>query len=340
MKVIPVEESIGTVLCHDITEIVPGKFKGRAFKKGHIIEESDIPILLRLGKEHLYVWELSQGLLHENEAATRLASAAAGGGIRFSEPVEGKVALIADYSGLLKVNVPLLQEVNAYEQIVFATLHSNQFVHSAQRVASCGVVPLVVSEEKISQIENFCHAGSALILVKPLSVRRVGIVTTGSEVYAGRIQDKFGPVIQQKLTDLGSLVMGQTIVPDDRNRIVQAIHKYLQEGTEMVVVTGGMSVDPDDLTPSAIRNAGGEVITYGAPVLPGAMFMLAKIDGIPVLGLPGCVMYHKATVLDLVLPRILAGEEVSRRDITNLGYGGLCRGCESCHFPACSFGKS
>ena len=340
MKVIPVEEAEGTVLCHDITEIVPGKFKGRAFKKGHVVEKADIEKLLRLGKENLYVWELGAGSLHENDAAYRIARAGAGTGISLSEPVEGKVSLKAEVAGLLKVDSRALEDINNIEQILFVTLHSNQVVKAGQKLASCGVVPLVISEGKIADIEAICMRNAPIVEIKPLISRQVGIVTTGSEVYTGRIQDQFGPVIRRKVTELGSETLDQFIVPDDIGLIVKAIHNHLDLGAELVIVTGGMSVDPNDVTPSAIRAAGGEVLTYGAPVLPGAMFMLAKIGPVPVLGVPGCVMYNKTTILDLILPRILAGEEITRRDIVCLGHGGLCLNCESCHFPDCSFGKA
>jgi molybdenum cofactor synthesis domain-containing protein len=340
MKVIPVEEAEGTVLCHDITEIVPGQFKGRAFKKGHVVAKADIEKLLRLGKEDLYVWELGAGFLHENDAAMRIARAGAGAGISLSEPVEGKVRLIANVAGLLKVNSRALEEINSIDHILFVTLHSNQVVKAGQKLASCGVVPLVISEGKITGVEAICMASAPIVEIKPLASREVGIVTTGSEVYAGRIQDQFGPVIRRKIADLGSQTLDQAIVPDDIGLIVKAIHDQINRGAELVIVTGGMSVDPNDVTPSAIRAAGGEVLVYGAPVLPGAMFMLAKIGPVPVLGVPGCVMYNKATILDLILPRILAGEEITHRDIVRLGHGGLCLNCESCRFPACSFGKS
>jgi molybdenum cofactor synthesis domain-containing protein len=339
MKVIPVEEAEGTVLCHDITEIVPGQFKGRAFKKGHVVAKADIQKLLRLGKESLYVWELGTGFLHENDAATRIARAGAGFGISLTEPVEGKISLKAEVSGLLKINSCALEEINSIDQILFVTLHSNQIVKAGQKLASCGVVPLVIGESKIADVEAICTSRAPIVTIKPLMSRNVGIVTTGGEVYAGRIKDQFGPVIRRKVADLGSRTLDQTIVPDDIKLIANAIRDQINRGAELVIATGGMSVDPNDVTPSAIRAAGGEVLVYGAPVLPGAMFLLAKIGDVPILGVPGCVMYNKTTVLDLILPRILAGETITRHSIVRLGHGGLCLNCESCRFPNCSFGK-
>jgi molybdenum cofactor synthesis domain-containing protein len=339
VKVISVHEAEGAVLCHDITEIVPGRFKGRAFKKGHVVRKEDIPRLLDLGKEHLYAWEVGAWSLHENDAATRIASAVAGGGLELTEPVEGKVKLKARARGLLKIDVDALDAINGIDQICVATVHGNQLVEQGQTVAGCRVVPLVIDVAAVERAESLCGAAAPVIDVAPLRSLRVGVVTTGSEVFRGRIEDKFGPVIRAKVAALGSHVTRQILVPDDTTQIVAAIHALLAEGAELILVTGGMSVDPDDLTPAAIRAAGGRVEVYGAPVLPGSMFMLAHIGRVPVCGLPGCVMYHRTTIADLLLPRILAGEEVSRSEIARLGHGGLCLECKPCRHPSCAFGK-
>lgn len=339
MKIVSINESEGMVLCHDITEIIPGSFKGRAFKKGHIVTKEDIPKLLNLGKEHLYVWEINSGLLHEDDAASRLAGAAMGHGISMKEAYEGKVELIAEEPGLLKINVRLLEMINNIDQVVLATIHSNQVVQAGQILAGCRVVPLVIEAEKIEKVEELCRIHNPLMEIKPLKHHKVGIITTGSEVYHGRIKDQFGPVLKRKFSDLGSEVVRQIYVSDDLDMIINAIRTLIDDGVDLIAATGGMSVDPDDLTPSGIRAAGGDVVIYGTPVLPGSMFMLAYIGKIPVLGLPGCVMYNKNTIFDLVVPRILAGEKVSRKDVLLLAHGGLCLGCEVCHFPNCSFGK-
>jgi len=340
MKVVSIDKSEGMVLCHDITEIVPGSFKGRAFKKGHIVRHEDIPKLLQLGKEHLYVWEINNGFLHEDDAAIRLAEAAKGEGIIMSEPVEGKVELISDYAGLLKINVKLLEMVNDIDQVVLATIHTNQLVPAGTKVAGCRVVPLVIDTSKIEKAEQLCREYNPLIEVKPLKPHKVGIVTTGSEVFHGRIEDQFGPVIKKKFSDLGCEVVRQIFVPDDMSMIIEAIQMLISDGVDLITATGGMSVDPDDLTPAGIRAAGGRVVIYGAPVFPGSMFMLAYIGEIPVLGLPGCVMYSKNTIFDLIIPRILAGDNVQKNDVIRLAHGGMCTGCAVCHFPNCSFGKS
>jgi len=339
MKTVPVEEAVGMVLCHDITRIVPGEFKGRAFKKGHIIQQEDIPQLLDLGKRQIYVWELNENFVHENDAAARIAAAAAGTGISLSEPREGKVSLTAVISGLVKVKSDALLKINEVDQVMFATLHSNQRVAEKKIVAGTRIIPLVIEEAKIKQIESICQHSHPVIEIKPFKSCKVGIVTTGSEVFSRRIEDKFGPVLTDKFFALGSHVIKQIFTPDNAEIIAQSIMTLLERGAEIIAVTGGMSVDPDDVTPAGIKAAGGRLVTYGAPTLPGAMFLLAYIGKIPVLGIPGCVMYHKTTIFDLIIPRILAGEEITRQDIISLGHGGLCVDCEECRYPDCGFGK-
>jgi len=339
MKIIPVEEAEGTVLCHDITEIVPGKIKGAVFRKGHIVKKEDIPKLLDIGKKHLYVWEVNDNILHETDAAIRIAQAVTGQGIDLTEPTEGKVELKAQINGLLKINVDALEDINDVSEVVVASIHSNQLVSAGKVIAGCRVVPLVIDVEPIRNVEEIGRLASPVFEIKPLRSLKVGIVTTGSEIYRGRIQDEFGPIMHEKITQLGSTIIRQIIVDDKVEMINEAIQTLIQEGAEMIVTTGGMSVDADDVTPAGIKAAGGRVVIYGAPVLPGSMFMLAYIGDVPVMGLPGCVMYHQTTIFDLIAPRILAGEEVSRKDITRLAHGGLCTNCDPCQYPHCPFGK-
>jgi molybdenum cofactor synthesis domain-containing protein len=292
-----------------------------------------------MGKEHIYAWEVQNGLLHENEAAVRIAQAVAGRGVTLSEPKEGKVELAAERDGLLKIDVDALYEINEVEQVVLATLHSNQRVGKGKVVAGTRIIPLVIDEGTVEIIEAKRRGNAPVVEVLPFRPLRVGIVTTGSEVFHGRIKDRFGPVVARKLEEYGCEVIGQIYVSDEAERIVQAIRAFLDEGADMITVTGGMSVDPDDVTPAGIRASGGRVVTYGAPMLPGAMFMAAYIGSVPVLGLPGCVMYHGVSIFDVVLPRILAGEEISRKDIVKLAHGGLCVRCKECKYPDCGFGK-
>jgi len=335
-----VEDAVGMVLCHDITQIIPGEFKGRAFKKGHIVTTEDIPKMLRIGKENLYVWEKKEGYLHEDEAALRIAEAVAGSGISLTEPNEGKINLVAGLRGLLTIKVSGLNEINNEDQVVVSSLHRNQIVETGTVVAGTRVIPLVIDYKIIERVEELAKRYKPIVEVKPLLGMRVGIVVTGSEVYKGRIEDKFGPVVAEKVTKLGCSVIRKINVTDSIEMISDEIKKMLREGAELILITGGMSVDPDDLTPAGVVAAGGTIVSYGAPVLPGSMFMVAYIDETPVLGLPGCVMYSKNTVLDLLLPRILAGEKITRQDIVILGHGGLCANCFPCRFPSCSFGKA
>ncbi len=337
LKTIPVAEAVGTVLFHDLTRIEPGVSKGPAFRKGHIVREEDIPVLLKMGKENLYVYERHPGVLHENEAALRIARAVAGKNLEQSEPKEGRINFTAACRGLLRVDVPALTSINSLGDFSLATLHTMQEVRKGQSVAGTRIIPLMISEEKIASLEGMLSG--PVMEVLPFSRMRVGMVTTGSEVYHGRIEDSFGPVVRSKFESLGCEVTGQTFTDDSIAMTRQAVLDHVAAGAEMVVCTGGMSVDPDDRTPAAIRSTGADVVSYGAPAFPGAMFLLAYLDGIPVLGLPGCVMFHKTTIFDLIVPRILAGIRVSAEDIAALGHGGFCSGCPECHYPVCPFGK-
>ena len=297
MKIVQTQDAIGCVLCHDITKIVQGVFKGRLFKKGHIITEADIPELLKVGKDHLYVWEQSEWLLHEDEAAQRLACAIAGENIVFNEPSEGKINLTASSNGLLKVDVGLLAGINSVEHVVVATRHNNSLVRQGDVVAGTRVIPLVVDKKQIITVEELCQS-SPVVVLKPLKMFRIGLVITGNEVFYERIPDSFGPVLTEKMNLLGSEIVDKIYVPDDINQITSAIKGLLSRGVDMILVSGGMSVDPDDLTPGAIRAAGADVVGYGAPVLPGSMFMIGYFAEVPILGLPGCEMYSKTTLFD------------------------------------------
>ena len=338
MKLIRTEDAVGSVLCHDITQIIPGVVKDAVFRKGHVVTEEDIPVLLSVGKEHLYVWEQQEGMLHENDAAEILRQVCQSDYMKASEAKEGKIELTAECDGLLKIDREKLNAVNGMGQMVLASRHGNFPVKKGDKIVGMRVVPLVIEEEKMNRVKEIC-GDEPVFRILPFHSMKAGIVTTGSEVYHGRIQDKFTPVVEEKLRECGVEVMGSTLCDDKPEMVTDAIRSWIDQGAEMVVCTGGMSVDPDDRTPLAIRNATDEVITYGAPVLPGAMFMLAYAKDIPVMGLPGCVMYSKRTIFDLVLPRIVAGERLQAEDFSVLGEGGLCLNCEVCTFPNCGFGK-
>lgn len=338
MKMISVYDSVGCILSHDVTQIIPGEFKGRLFKKGHIIKEEDIEKLLSIGKEHIYVWEPKEGELHENDAAIRLANLVLGEGVsRSTEIKEGKVDFFADRDGVLKVNKEELLKLNSLGEIIVSTLHNNTPIKKGEKIGATRVIPLIIDEEKIIKAEDLIE--KSIIYVEEIKQKKCLLITTGNEVYSGRIKDAFLSVIKSKLGYYGSEVVKQVILPDSKERIIEEIQKGLAENIDMIICTGGMSVDPDDVTPTAIKECGGELVTYGSPVLPGAMFLLAYYNNIPILGVPSCAMYSKRTVLDLVLPRVLADERLTLEDIASYGHGGLCLDCPVCTFPHCSFGK-
>ena len=339
MKLIKTVDAVGHVLCHDLTQIIPGEFKGARFRKGHVVTEEDIPVLLSMGKENLYVWEMQPGIEHENDAAERLCALCISDGMDRSEVKEGKIELTAARAGLFTVDSKRLRAVNAIDELMIATRHGNTPVQPGDKLCGTRVIPLVIEEEKLVQAEKAVGA-EPLLRILPYQLRTCAIITTGSEVYSGRIEDKFTPVLIKKLAAYGIGVTKHTTVDDGMDRIEEAIREARAEKSDLILCTGGMSVDPDDNTPGAIKKSGANIVTYGAPVLPGAMLLLGYYDdGTPVLGLPGCVMYAKATVFDLVLPRIAAGVRLCKEDFVQMGEGGLCLGCTPCHYPACPFGK-
>lgn len=339
MKKIKTEEAIGHVLCHDITQIIKGVSKGPVFRKGHIIREEDIPVLLSVGKEHVYIWECDDSTLHENDAAAILRDISLGVNMHATEAKEGKIELVADCDGLLTIRRQGVQAVNSLGEMMIASRHGGFAVKQDDVLAGMRVIPLVISKTKMEAAKE--AAGTEpLFNVLPFTAKTAGVVTTGSEVFKGRIADTFTPVIEDKLAEYGIAVTQHVTLADDPAAITAAIQDMLAQSVDMVFCTGGMSVDPDDQTPLAIKNTGARIVSYGAPVLPGAMFLLAYTgDGRPVAGLPGCVMYSKRTIFDLVLPSLAAGVEVKADELARLGEGGLCLNCPVCTFPNCGFGK-
>ena len=339
MKQIETVNAVGHVLCHDITRIVKDVVKDTPFRKGHVIKEEDIPVLLSLGKEHLYIWEKKEGMLHENEAAEILFDICKNDNMSGTEIREGKIELIADIDGLFRVDVDRLDAINELEDIMIATRHTNYAVKKGNKLAGTRVIPLIIEEEKLKEAQKIA-GDKPLLELLPYKKMKAGVVTTGSEVYHGRIKDTFTPVIINKLKEYGIEVCWHKLVDDKNEMIVDAIKEIKESGADLILCTGGMSVDPDDLTPGAIKKSGANIVTYGAPVLPGAMFLLGYFDDeTPIMGLPGCVMYSKATVFDLVLPRVAAGVKVTKKDISRMGHGGLCFSCKVCTYPRCEFGK-
>lgn len=339
MKLINTVDAVGHVLCHDMTQIIPGVTKDAVFRKGHVVREEDIPVLLSIGKDRLYVWEKDDTKYHENEAADILRSLCQNDHMRATEPKEGKVELIAEEDGLFLVDEERLVKLNSLGEMMIATRHGNFPVKKGDKLAGTRIIPLVIEKEKM-EAAKAAVGEEPLLTLLPYKKKKAGIVTTGNEVFYGRIQDKFGPVIREKLAEFDVEVLGQTIMNDDPDKITAAIQNWLDQGADFVVCTGGMSVDPDDTTPTAIKNTGAEIVSYGAPVLPGAMFLVAYTpDGRAIMGLPGCVMYAKRTIFDLVLPKVMADVTVTREDLAKFGMGGLCLGCPTCIFPNCGFGK-
>ena len=341
LKKIKLQQAIGSKLAHDITEIRPGEFKGPAFRKGHTVCEEDLCRLQRLGKNHLYVIDLAEDEIHENEAAAILAEALAGEGVVWeNEPREGKIKLLAGRDGLFMVDTAALSAFNMVDEVMCATLHNHTLVKKGDLVAGTRAIPPAMKRASIERAAAIARQNGSVLSVRPLRCTKAGLVITGNEVYHGLIQDRFAPVLTEKVEALGSEVYALDYVPDDGEMIARIIRSQLDRGCDLLLLSGGMSVDPDDVTRHGIRMAGATEIHYGAAVLPGAMFLVAYLGEVPLLGVPACGLYHRITVLDLVLPRILAGEHIGKADLAFLGHGGLCRDCPECRYPHCPFGKT
>lgn len=339
MKLINVDDAAGHVLCHDVTRIVRGVTKDALFRKGHVIEPEDIPLLKSIGKFSIYVWENDETMMHENDAAEVLCRMCMGDNLSRGDVKEGKIELFAECDGLLKISRKLLEGVNSFGQMMIASRHGDFPVRKGDKIAGTRIIPLVIEKEKMEKVEDMC-GGEKIFSVKPFVHKEAGIVTTGREVYEHIIEDTFTPVIEEKLSEYDCTVKEHIVCSDDKDMIADAVTKLIESGCDLVICTGGMSVDPDDMTPYAIRKVTGDDAVYGAPVLPGAMFMIGYTDsGIPVMGLPGCVMFAGRTVFDLALPRVMADDKIFKEDIDMLGEGGLCLSCPVCTFPDCGFGK-
>ncbi len=340
LKKINVKDAVGTNLAHDITEIRPGEFKGAAFQKGHTVCDEDICHLQKLGKNHLFLIDLEDDEIHENEAAAILARGLAGEGVIWkNEPREGKISLRADRDGLLTVDSAALAAFNMVDEVMCATLHSHCLVKKGERVAATRAIPLVMKRAPVERAAAIAAGSGGVVSVRALKKSRVGLIVTGNEVYNGLIEDRFVPILTEKINNLGSRVNGVEFTPDDTTAIQKAIEAHLEKSCDLILLSGGMSVDPDDVTRKGISQAGAEEVHYGASALPGAMFLVAYIRRVPLLGVPGCGLHHRVTVLDLILPRILAGEHIGKKELAFVGYGGLCRDCETCVYPHCPFGK-
>ena len=341
MKKIRLREAVGSKLGPDITEIRPGEFIGPAFRKGHTVCDEDLCHLQRLGKNHLYIIDLAKDEIHENEAAAILAKALAGKGITWKDqPREGKIKLLAEIDGVLVVNTAALAAFNMVEEVMCASLHNHTLVKTGEQVAATRAIPLVMKRTPIERAAAMARQTGSVFEVRALRSAKVGLVITGNEVYHGLIEDRFAPVLKGKMEALGSEVIALDFAPDEPRAIARVIRSHLDRGCDLLLLSGGMSVDPDDVTRHGIRLAGATEFHYGAAALPGAMFLVAYLGEVPLLGVPACGLYHRITVLDLVLPRILAGEQIGKKELAFLGHGGLCRDCPDCRYPTCSFGKA
>ena len=337
MKKVRVQDAIGMELCHDITEMNDG-FKGVAFKRGHIIRQEDVEHMLNIGKRTVFVWEENAGELHEDDCARRMAAMAPVAGCHYTEPAEGKVLLMADRRGMFRVNRELLSKIDSIGDITICTLPDHYPVEAGARLASMRIVPLVTQEAQILEAERLC-AQEKLLDLRPYQPKKIGVVITGSEVYSGRIKDKFEPVVRAKMKQYPAEILGVTICDDDLDMIVNAAKAHLDAGADFLIFTGGMSVDPDDLTPTAVRQLGAEIIAHGVPSQPGNMTLVAYLGEVPILGVPGAAIKLPTTVFDVLLPQIFAGDRITKEELIGLGDGGLCQMCKSCHWPNCTFGR-
>ena len=337
MKKVNVENAVGMELCHDITAMRDG-FKGAAFKRGHIITEADIPELLDIGKRTIFVWEENAGELHEDDCARRMAAMCPVENAHYTEPAEGKVLLFADERGMFRVNTKLLREINSIGDITISTIPDHYPVEAGARLASMRIVPLVTKEEQIIKAEELCKE-TKLIDLRPYKHMKIGVIITGSEVYSGRIKDKFEPVVRAKMKHYPSEILGVTICDDDLDMIVNAAKAYLNQGADFLIFTGGMSVDPDDLTPTAIRQLGADIVTHGVPSQPGNMTLVAYLGDVAILGVPGAAISLPTTIFDVMLPQVFTGDKITKAELINLGDGGLCQMCKACHYPNCTFGR-
>ncbi|TKJ26693.1 MAG: molybdopterin-binding protein [Hadesarchaea archaeon B3_Hades] len=321
MKKVKVEDAIGEPLAHDVVRYGPG-IKTVLFKRGHVVRVEDIEQLKDAGNYFVYVGGEEEGV-HEDEAAIRMARAAMGENLSQRGPDKGSITLIAEKPGLLKVKVDVIKQVNLIDDFTFVTRVNDTGVKKGAVVGAAKIVPLTVDENRMRKVEEILEKNKPVFQVISPKIKKVGVIVTGTEVYDGRIKDAFVPVLKEKLGEYGLDVHESTILPDDEEKIKEKILEFKEKGHELILVAGGMAVDSGDLTPTAIKNTGADVVSRGAPTFPGAMIMLAYLDGVPILGLPACVLPDKRTSFDRILPRVLAKEKITREEIAELGHGGF-----------------
>jgi molybdenum cofactor synthesis domain-containing protein len=334
MRKIPLEEAVGQRLGHDLTEIDPlKKLKHRLFKRGHRISTEDVERLRNIGKNHVYIWEDDDGAVHEDEAALIVAPLAAGDNITFdAAPSEGKISFYATCDGLFQVDIARLYRINALEIPSLPTLHHRFPVKKGQQVAAFRIIPLFCERELMDSVRSILS--EPLFRVQPYRMKNAAIIVTGSEIFEGRIKDGFKPKIKRILKPFGVKVVWTQILPDDREQIRRAVEQACDE-CEIVFVTGGTSVDPDDQTVAALVDAGVEHAMKGNPIQPGNNFTIGYRGEVAICAIPAAALYFKATALNVFLPRLLAGERIPKEDLIRAGHGGLCHFCKVCRFPIC-----
>jgi molybdenum cofactor synthesis domain-containing protein len=339
LKKVKTEDAVGLVVGHDMTKTIPGVYDGPRFRRGDVIKSEDIPELLSMGKEHIYVIEQEENLVHEEEAAVRIAKAIAGKNLKLTDPRQGRVNMKAAVDGVIKINKPLLYEIHSIEDIIIAARHNNVTCKAGEIVAGTKIIPLFTAEDNLKKLEELCKNKGKVVDVLPFIPKKVGMIITGNEIFKGITEDKFAAVMRKKIEKLGSSVISQVIVPDDEDKIAGAILDAKAKGCNVIITCGGLSVDPDDVTAEGVAKSGAKIISCGVPVMPGAMVLVAELGDVPILGAPGAVIFKKTTIIDVLLPRMLAGDKITRQDIVELAHGGMCLDCEECVFPVCPFGK-
>lgn len=340
MKKIPVEESVGQTLCHDMTAIMESGEKCARFRRGHVIEREDIPVLLNMGKSHVFIWEPDADEVHEEDAARAVTEAVCGENVGFSGPSEGKFQIYSKINGMFSVNSEALKAINTVEDYTIACRPKNIVVQESEKLAGVRIVPLVTKRQNVEQAVQIAKDNAPVFSVKPFLPLKTGIIITGGEIYYGRIKDKFEPVMREKLSKYGARIIGAIKCPDDLTLLSQAIKDFLSQGAELILLTGGMSVDPDDLTPTAIKKSGARLVTQGVPMQPGNMLTIAYLDKTVLIGVPGASLHQKVTSLDVFLPRVFTDETIGREEIAGLGEGGFCMSCDVCRYPTCYFGNN
>jgi len=321
VKKVRAEDAVGKPLAHDVICYGPN-LKSVLFKRGHVIALEDVERLKDTGDYYVLVAEADENGVHEEDAAIRMANAAGGDNVFCSKPTQGKVNLFASAPGLLKVNVDVVINANLIDDFIISTKPNNGGVRKGELVGSVKIVPLSVDETRMRAVEEILKRGKPVFEVVPPKIAKIGVVITGTEVYDGRIKDAFEPALNLKLAEYGLKITERVVVPDNEEKITSEILAFKERGNELIMVTSGMAVDAGDLTPTAIKRTGADVVSRGIPIFPGSMTMVAYLGNTPVIGLPACVIPDKVTAFDFLLPRILAKERITREEIANFGHGG------------------